>query len=338
MTWLTSAWLFYIGLPMFFVGQFAFVYAFMRDPDSGKTTHEEVAGKRQEADDNASGFGAIREHLAHLLRQGYDQASAVLTFKGTDAVIQFRKYIHAKGDRGLELGFSDAEWSREYFPKLVDWCEKNGFACNLDRNSQGGGLDFLHVDTGDDLDTAMRLVEGIMTDIFGLKNDTRFYCRFDGVNELGEDIDDPTAAPLSPETVAERRNEKYYEKTGVHIMDGCLYGLVGIMGTMGLFGLEYSLIWRGVWLAVSTEPEWGGWSLDIFDVSLKARTFEIVCLFLVMGGSLLRRSPPCCRLDAIRIRNSSEAMRNDWRRRHFRNRYIYLPLMLTALAIFWLRG
>ena len=338
MGWLTSAWLFYVGLPIFFAGQFAFVYAFMRDPDSGKTTHEEMTEKWRDANDNASGFVAIREHLAHLLRQGYDQGCAVLAFKGTEAFIQFRKYIHAKGDSGLELGFPDAEWSREYFPKLVEWCEKNGFSSNLDCNSQGGGLNFLHVDTGDDLDRAMQLVEGIVIDIFGLESDTRFFCQFDGVNELGEEINDPFAAPLSSKVTKERREEKYFEKTGVHIQDGCLYASVGLLGITGIFGLEYSLLWRAVWLAIATEPGWGGWPLEILGISLKTRTFEIVCLFLVMIGMLLRRSPPFCRIDAFRRQNASEAERKVWRRRQFRNRFIILPIMFTALGLFWLRG
>lgn len=338
MNWLTSEWLFWLGFPLFIIGQVAVALAFHRNPNSGKSFREVMTGKWREVGADDSGLAAIRKHIERLLRQGYDRGALVLTFKGTDAFIQFRKYIHAKGDQGLELGFPDAEWSREFFPRLAEWCEQNGFSHDIAHNSEGGGLNFLHVDTGDDLDAAMRLVEGIVTDIFSLEPNARFSHQFDGVSELGEEIDDPTAAPLSPGVAALRRDKDYFEKTGVHLQDGCLHTLVTLIGVWGFFGLEYSLVWRTAWLAAAVEPTWGDWTMEIFSISLKARTFEVVCLVLVMCGLLFQRSPPSRRIQALQIRNLSEAKRRASRRQRIRVRYVYLPLMLAALTIFWLRG
>lgn len=338
MNWLISGWLFYIGFPVFMGGQIAFAAFFHRDPDSGKTGRMEIAEAWQEMDNDTSGLAAIRRHLDRLLRQGYDRGCVVVAFKGTDAFIQFRKYIHAKGDHGLELGFPDAEWSREFFPHLSEWCGQNGFAYDLDRNSQGGGLDFLYVDTGNDLDAAMRLVEGIVTDIFGLEPDSPFSYRIDSISELGEEIDDPTATPLSPEAATQRRNELYFEKTGVFMHDGCVFALAGLLAGTGFIGLEYSLAWRTLWLLTSVEPGWGKQVLDIFGVALNARTFEIVCLILIVCGQLLMRSSSARRMRTAQIRNRSESKEQAFRQQRFRRLHLYLPLMLTALALFWLRA
>jgi hypothetical protein len=51
-----------------------------------------------------------------LLRSGREGGFIVITEKGSGRFVQFRKYIHRKGEFGLELGFPKAPWSETYYP------------------------------------------------------------------------------------------------------------------------------------------------------------------------------------------------------------------------------
>lgn len=352
MSWLTNPWLFWLGYPLFVAGQIAFAWMLSRSTGGKSVTNN---GKVEESGQNkvaTAGLVEIRNRLELLLRRGYDQASVIISFENANAFLQFRKYIHAKGDVGLELNFPQAEWSRDYFPKLSEWCPLNGFTYDIEHDVQGGrlgflqvdaGEDILHVDTSEDLDKAMRLVEGTITQVFGLKPDTEFTSRYSLVDQLsvdsqmGKTIDDPAATPPSSSEILRLYGERFREKTGHTLQEGCLTGFLSVLGSLGFLGLQYSLIWRIAWQMADVQPAWGFAPLALFEVTLNARAFELSCLALLILSVLSQFTDVSRRIRANRTRNSSEAKKRAWRRSYIRQRYIYLPVVLTVLILFWLR-
>jgi len=65
--------------------------------------------------------------LELLLKRGYDGAFAVFTDHRSERFLQFRKYIQANRQIGLEMHFPRALWSESYYADVLDLFGKRGF-------------------------------------------------------------------------------------------------------------------------------------------------------------------------------------------------------------------
>ncbi len=127
---------------------------------------------------------SIERPLADLLKRGYDGGLLFIDIGLSGRrFLQLRKYIHAPGDYGIELGFPRASWSRELFPQVEAFCSKSGIKYRIQRNN---GMDFLHVDFGRDLALAYRCIRRMLVDIFGVQERTKLFAKLENASAEDE--------------------------------------------------------------------------------------------------------------------------------------------------------
>lgn len=128
--------------------------------------------------------------LRYCLRRGF----IVIEARNSEHFIQFRKYILRNGEIGLELGFTDASWSKAHFPKLRETLTANGIPFRETRETYDDFVTLIQVDCGQDIDRATYLARLCFFDLFGLSEDTLFRSSPTNYSELHDDVDDPDYA------------------------------------------------------------------------------------------------------------------------------------------------
>lgn len=122
-------------------------------------------------------IGQLQRPLEDLLQRGFDGGVLFIDHIGSPKFLQYSKYIHRKGEYGIELGFPDAEWSKEFYPEVKKICELKGFEYRQEGSNQHNELVFLNVDCGMNTKMAYQLARDILTEIFGCSDDDRYHVR-----------------------------------------------------------------------------------------------------------------------------------------------------------------
>ena len=121
-----------------------------------------------------------------LLRQGYDGGFLTIDVAHEKKFVQLRKYIHSRGNYGIELGFPQAEWSAEYYTKLRELCDDESMSYRVSRASgTDDPLEFLFVDFGKDYSEATIFVRRVLKEVMDVPSEARLYCKH--ANGTGED-------------------------------------------------------------------------------------------------------------------------------------------------------
>lgn len=327
MSWLTSPWLFYGGFLIALVAPWVLYYYLGRIPGTGKTYHQSVAESSEQS------FDDIRGRLDQLLRSGFDQGFVVFKFKGSECFIQFRKYIHAKGDYGLELGFPDADWSRAYFPLVAEYCTRNDIPYTIGPHNVGDEMEFLHADVGKDTDAAFRLVGDIVEHVFRMPRDTAYKLEWDAIDPTGGLIDSPN------QTLGKRERQfrqDFFKRTGFYMSDIPVAVIWLFAFLVGGLGLIYALLWWAVWAALGVNADWGGFEIRIGELELVIRNFQIFGMVMLLSTFLLGRTSAVHRMRAnMRDEDREEDRRNRARLRKFIWRAV-VPLSLSATVASWI--
>lgn len=122
-------------------------------------------------------------YLDILLRSGFEGGFIVIRVPKDPRFIQFaRRY---EGHPGLELGFPNAPWSREYFRVLQHVLQRHGIPYFTKRMAEEGEepvTEFLYVNTGEDVYAAGDLSRTIFQEVFGLDEEARVQLYFRDVS------------------------------------------------------------------------------------------------------------------------------------------------------------
>lgn len=328
MIWLTSPWLFYGGFLFALVAPFIMHWYFWRIPESGKTYHQSVVeNSRQSFDD-------IRGRLNQLLRQGFDQGFVIFKFNNGECFIQFRKYIHAKGDYGLELAFPKADWSRDFFPLVAECCKKNDIPYTVGPHKTGDKMEFLHADVGQDTEAAFRLVGGIVDDAFRMSRETEYTLEWDAIDATGGLIDSPNQTPGKRQR---QFSQEYFKKAGFYMSDIPVAIIWLFAFLVGGVGLIYALFWWLTWAVMGVSPDWGAFDGRIGGFELAIRNFQLFSMIALLSTFLLDRTPALRRMWAsVRAGHTEEDRRKRSRRQIFIWR-VLIPLLLSATIASWIR-
>jgi hypothetical protein len=130
----------------------------------------------------------MKRELEVLLRRGYDGGYLIFTDAKTSRFMQFRKYVHAKGQLGLETHFPRVGWSEEFYSRVQDVLRRMRIA--HDRRVLEQGVEMIYADFGTDLETAVDFADSIFTEVFEL-NPPRIAATGDGMSPFDETIDTP---------------------------------------------------------------------------------------------------------------------------------------------------
>jgi len=131
--------------------------------------------------------------ISALLRRGFDYGFLVIKISYSIKFIQFRKYINAPGDYGIQFGFPKAKWSRPYFDDVFRICRE------IDSGSyiiDADGIDFIYVEFKRDVKKAHLCAKRVLTEVFGVTDETKLFVTLEDA-ALWDDgvIDDPDKYP-----------------------------------------------------------------------------------------------------------------------------------------------
>lgn len=215
-------------------------------------------------------FSPVEGNIARLVRRGFKDALLVIRDPGTGRFIQFRKYIRAVDDFGIELGLPDVAWSRNYFPKLRAHCEENGIPYRIRTQAEPDDIEFLLVDCGQDLGMAQGLARVIWTRIFGLSEDAPHDTRQYRLHMLANVVNRPEPGPRSFKL-------GWLHKKGTEPPSFGAAGLVSllmILGPVALFGLLIALL-----SGVGEAPDW---AVELGDTILSGTSGSLVFFWLFL--------------------------------------------------------
>ncbi len=119
----------------------------------------------------------LKRSLTELLEQGSENGVLIITPRGTKKFVQFNRYELSTGRSGLELGFPSADWSREFFKKLKEYCDTEGIAYDI-QTGVNYAMPFLTIDCQTDIDKAHDLITRIVERIFGMHPDRQYHVLF----------------------------------------------------------------------------------------------------------------------------------------------------------------
>ena len=330
--WLSSPLLFYGTLPLSLAAPLVLLWFTARDRRTGQTSHQQMREVWR------SSFSDIEGLLRDLLKCGYDRAHLVVTFKESGYFLQYRKYIHAKGDFGIELGFPIAGWSRPFVPRLRAYCDANGIAYAEGAEVHGDPMTFIHVDFGRDTAAAFAMAKAIVAQVFRIPTESTYHSEWDGLNPHGEQVDDPQRKPSSNSEFWRRKNEESFASSGVYLTDVGWFLLTFLCGYTGLVGLSHALIWKSLWAATGQAPDWGSFRLALFDLAATARSFDLVCFGLIAIVLAIRLTPGGRRLRAAdRRSDDNNLILPGWLRAIGRvvPQRLIVPAILAATIASW---
>lgn len=133
----------------------------------------------------------ISTRLSHLLRSGLHHATYQFGELGTDERLEFKKYIHAPGDYGIELIYRRKTGRDETFRKVNAQCEASGLPVRIETTSKKQIPKTLRVHLGQNIDQACRLAESLWTEVLCLSADTPRSFKGRDISPYGELIDRP---------------------------------------------------------------------------------------------------------------------------------------------------
>jgi hypothetical protein len=231
-----------------------------------------IVRRRDETGPWAPSYDGAKHFLELVLKLGNETAFVAITHRPSERWIQFRKYIHAVGDYGLELAFPNAEWSRPYFQRLREQCEANRLPWRMVDETQGDTMTFLYVDCGRDAQASFDLGKSIFTQIFGVSLEEEY--RFDShgyasVNKLIDSPGHPTATCRSMDL--EIRQESGIGPLQAVRLAVQVYALI-----CGVLGLVLRLSFA--------DWSWHRVAIDLLAQTLSVSMFDLLCIAGIIAG------------------------------------------------------
>lgn len=265
-------------------------------------------------------FTHIEACLERLLKSGSNGAFVIVGHRESARFIQFRKLIYEAGDYGIELGFPNVDWSKDFFPEVEAHCQAHGIPYRVKMETHCGTgeslyVDFLHVDCGQDLVMAYDLTRAIWTGIFGLAEDAPHRIETHGISPYGELLDRPKQQPMSFNESMRRQNQRpgarlpiTWQATAIMVLWLFLrpIAFIGLLATLlrvtnsppdwvlRLGGIEFSgttgsLLFFGLYLACLVGRIYWGQPREIARPWLETKA-------LVVWGWIVRVTVPICAL------------------------------------------
>lgn len=117
----------------------------------------------------------LKRPLQDLLSRGLENATLIIDHKRSHRFVQFKKYTRSREQSGIELFFPKAEWSREYFERLQNYCQIEGFSTRSVFGDDENRMEFLCIDLNGDVEKAHAVLGNVLQKIFGLSPKEKYY-------------------------------------------------------------------------------------------------------------------------------------------------------------------
>jgi len=127
--------------------------------------------------------------IRDLLRRGYKEGFLVINIHYTKQFVQLKKYIHNKGNYGMEFCFPNTKWSDKLFVKLVEFCTETEIDFVIGEEHAKEPLEFLYIDFGKDVLLAHSTIVDILLNVFGVDDDVKLFVRLENASVKDELIE-----------------------------------------------------------------------------------------------------------------------------------------------------
>jgi hypothetical protein len=117
----------------------------------------------------------LRRPVIDLLTRGYDQGLLTIQHTRSSHFVQFRKYVRAPNDNGIELVFPESRWSQSYFGRFHQRLVSEGISFGIAQERDDNPMRFLYIDLGKNIDQSMHVLTILCNDVFAFNADDRFY-------------------------------------------------------------------------------------------------------------------------------------------------------------------
>jgi len=131
----------------------------------------------------------LNKPIHDLLKRGYNGAYLMIDVSGMNYFLQLRKYIRIPGDYGIELCFPNAEWSSNFFKKLIELSEKEEVESSITEKNNDESLEFLCIDFKRDGDKAFQFVKRVLLQVFEVDKNVRLFVRLENATTEDKLID-----------------------------------------------------------------------------------------------------------------------------------------------------
>lgn len=146
-----------------------------------------------------SDFSQLRESLSDLIRSGFRAASLSVRAraKSSKFSLEFKKYIRAPGDYGVELVFPLYKWAQPFAEGIKSYCRDKNLPLRVRSKRTPRSREVIFVDCGNESAVAFDLARHLWIKIFGQEETTAHRVDRYAVSSLGELIDRPDQTPMS---------------------------------------------------------------------------------------------------------------------------------------------
>jgi hypothetical protein len=144
---------------------------------------------RREYDEQT--LAGVKQKADVLLRRGYESGFMIVSDRQSNRFVQFRKYIHRKGEFGLELGFPRAPWSTKYYDRVRQLIEAEGLPLVVQPTNDSPVTEFLLADFGRDTDRLVSVIGRIFHEILAMPSQQTFRIRPKGIAAQDVLVDTP---------------------------------------------------------------------------------------------------------------------------------------------------
>ncbi len=127
--------------------------------------------------------------ISDLLKRGYNDGFLIIDISHSKYFLQLRKYIHSRGNYGIELHFPNVEWSERLFKKLTSFCKRAGIQYTIAEEKADIPIEFLHIDFEKDVFRAHNTIKNIILKVFKLDESVKLFVRLENATVDDELID-----------------------------------------------------------------------------------------------------------------------------------------------------
>ena len=252
----------------------------------GYVIHRTRQQRKNSWDFTDHGLERLPDVLGFALRSCLNEGSVIIEDPLSERFIQFKKYIHRDRTYGLEMGFPDATWSKDYCEAFRAKLRAGEIPFREDFVNVGEVKSFVLVNCAQDLHIAEELSRFCLLELFGLRPDCRLKSTVNDHSIFPDTIDDPdfTDPSFGNSWSRYRANEKAKDKAD----PAMAFSIIG--ANLGLH-ICFPVLWCLAFFSDAGDSEW---DISFLSLTLTGRdntaiAFVIYCFFYIWMFRLSRK-------------------------------------------------
>lgn len=116
----------------------------------------------------------LKQAIIDLDKRGLNHSTLVIDKLFSKKFVQFRKLIDG-GESNIQLSFPNANWSKEYYPKVMKIVNNNNLDFSITQGEQSDKMEFLYINCKKGVELAHTVMVKILLEVFKEDPNSRFH-------------------------------------------------------------------------------------------------------------------------------------------------------------------